>query len=773
MADDRSLTRFRRMLCAAGVAVALVSGLLAPAAGSATTTPVADGRTEATAAGSCWEVLQNDPSAQDGVYWLITPTLVAPQQFYCDQTHRGGGWVLIARGREGWTEDHDGLGSATQIATLPSGVAAFAPAQLPADVIDGLLDGGRPDRLDDGVRLRRATSIDGSSWQEVRFDLQRRDRWTWAFGAGEPLKTWVVDGHDGTGGTSSAFGHGDRWDAVSFAPTTESAHRRGWAYGSKIDGTADASSFRWAPAGGGHAVPFAQMFLRPELKRADLDFRSAPGTAGSSVPAMPPSDAMATVWGVSGDTDGQGAAEVTAFGQVGSAVYAGGDFAAVQRTRAGTGRVSQPYLAGFDVTTGEWLPEFRPELNGPVDAIAALPDGRLAVGGRFTRVDGTVQTSLALLDARTGRLAGPQISVEQQETGRVAAVAGLDVQDGHLYIAGSMTALVASDGETRGEARNGGRVDLATGLPDPSWDPGLNGTTLSVDAAARGDRVYFAGSFTQAQTSAARSAAAVETSSGAAVVTPRWAPAFSADSAPAYSVFETGDRVYVAASRRSLAAYDRTTLRLASGSLMRSGQNLRTVSGTASIVIGGCGCGPYTSEYRGRELTAATRALPARAAEVDRMDMVGAWDAATGARLPQWAPRLTSAGGDGVCATFFDDSGALWVGGDLVGSVRVGSVTQWSGGFVRFAPADTSPPTAPSAVASTPSADGAQRVLTWEPSTDATRLVYEVLRDDTVIATTTAPTAVVAVSEDDSGLAVRARDVAGNRSPATPAVDGR
>lgn len=98
MADDRSLTRFRRMLCAAGVAVALVSGLLAPAAGSATTTPVADGRTEATAAGSCWEVLQNDPSAQDGVYWLITPTLVAPQQFYCDQTHRGGGWVLIAPG---------------------------------------------------------------------------------------------------------------------------------------------------------------------------------------------------------------------------------------------------------------------------------------------------------------------------------------------------------------------------------------------------------------------------------------------------------------------------------------------------------------------------------------------------------------------------------------------------------------------------------------------------------------------------------------------------
>ena len=46
---------------------------------SADAARAADGLSQATAAGSCWEIKQNTPNAPDGVYWLLTPALQAPQ----------------------------------------------------------------------------------------------------------------------------------------------------------------------------------------------------------------------------------------------------------------------------------------------------------------------------------------------------------------------------------------------------------------------------------------------------------------------------------------------------------------------------------------------------------------------------------------------------------------------------------------------------------------------------------------------------------------------
>ena len=55
-----------------------------------------DGSTADLAAASCYEIKVNNPAAPDGVYWLQTPQLEAPAQFFCDQTTDGGGWVSIA-----------------------------------------------------------------------------------------------------------------------------------------------------------------------------------------------------------------------------------------------------------------------------------------------------------------------------------------------------------------------------------------------------------------------------------------------------------------------------------------------------------------------------------------------------------------------------------------------------------------------------------------------------------------------------------------------------
>ena len=175
-----------------------------PAPAAADSAPPLDGSTSAQAAPSCWAIKQLNPSSADGIYWLQTPQLVAPQQFYCDQTTDGGGWVLIGRGREGWTWNYNGQGSIADLRNTPTGTAAFAPDTLPAETVQGLLGGGRVDALADGIRVRRAKDIAGTTYQEMRIMPSNRPNWSWAIGGGELFSSIKVDGVTyGSGNTSS------------------------------------------------------------------------------------------------------------------------------------------------------------------------------------------------------------------------------------------------------------------------------------------------------------------------------------------------------------------------------------------------------------------------------------------------------------------------------------------------------------------------------------------------------------------------------------------
>lgn len=773
-------TRIRRLAVTTAVAVtALVASLLSPMAASAAD-PLPNGLTSETAAGSCWEVKQNYPASTDGVYWLVTPALVAPEQFYCDQTTSGGGWVLVGRGREAWKEGYNGLRTPADIRNTPSGTGAFQPAQLPAATIDGLLNNGRVDALGDGIRLRRATNTAGTSWQEARFKFQSRDRWVWTFGAEHRVGTYSFDGVNGSGGQTNNFGSNNQTRRVVFSEQSSHQFLNGWAFGSSTGGSTAATSYLWAPSGQGYARPFTQVFLRPQLKIASMDFGTIPagGIGASTVAAIPESDAMRTVWGVSGFANGSSGelnTEVAEFAETAGKVYVGGNFRYVQRTEAGSGQVEQPNLAAFDVNTGEWVSSFRPVLNGQVKAIAALPDGRLAVGGQFSMVNGVAQNALAFLDPTTGALSGTQVVAEHRTAGGVPYVRDLDVQDGYLYVAGALTHLTRVGASSSGSAWNGGRILLSTSTPDTGWNAFLNGTSVAVDASDQGDRAYFSGYFKMKQTTSTPSAAAIQTAAGAPLVAPLWTPSFSKasiDGSGNYvgniwqlGVTEAGGKVWLGGSEHSLFAYDRNTFQRLSGSITKAGGDFQTVEHNNDLVIGGCHCGHwvYQNAYAWSDVgTGWTQA--------DKINLMGAWNAATGSYVAAWSPVVQARAGYGAWGTFFDSTGVLWAGGDFSRSVRAGEVLQWSGGFIRFAPRDTTAPTTPGAISSTFGSGGTQATLSWGGSTDPGGVTYEVIRGNRVILSTATTSYTVPVTTTPTNYFVRARDAAGNRSATTAAM---
>ncbi|MBS0024338.1 fibrinogen-like YCDxxxxGGGW domain-containing protein [Microbacterium paraoxydans] len=779
-----------RALLGAGLATAVAVGaLVAPTAATAAAA-APDGKTQETAAASCWEIKQNYPSQPSGVYWLQTPKLVYPQQFYCDQVKDGGGWVLIGRGREGWKEGYDGLGSADALRTTIDGTGAFAPAQLPATTIDGLLNGNRVDSLSEGIRLRRAENTAGTAWQEVWFTLANRDRWAWTFGAKHPVRTWsFTDASgttNGTGGITNQFGDSGTYTSVGYREDTDPAwkFRAGWSYAGGVSGTYDASSYLWGPDGRGYARPFTQVFIRPRLTQADLDFGTVPttGTPAQTQRAMPETGAMKTTWGVSGLANGKTTetnVEVAAFGEAAGKVFVGGNFRYVQQTKDGTGQVEQPYLAAFDVKTGAWVNSFLPKLDGQVKAIQALPDGRVAIGGQFSTVNGVSQPGLAILDPATGQLSGWQVKAEHRATGGVPYIHGLDVQNGYLYVAGAMTHLTSvSATPTTASTWNGGRIILATGTPDTNWNANLNGTAMATDASDQGDRTYFAGYFTYKQGTYTPDGTAIQTATGAPLVTPVWRPQFSAGtvnpdgtmSGATYqdAVVEVGGRVYLGGSQHSLFAYDRNTFAKLSGSVTGyqpslGGGDFQTAESNGSVVIAGCHCGYYVYQdgTTWPDFTGWTQA--------DKITLVGAWDAKTGDYIKEWAPVLEARAGYGAWASMYDSTGNLWVGGDFNRSQLTGGAAQWSGGFVRFAPRDTVAPSTPGAISSTPNAGGTTTTLSWGASTDAAKVTYEVLQGNRVIATTTSTSYVAPVTATPTNYYVRARDVQGNRSASTAA----
>ncbi len=757
------------IVCSSLVGLTYVTGTTAAVAVDAATA----GLTADQAAGSCWEIKQLRPAATTGAYWLLTPKMAEPQQFYCDMVTDGGGYVLVGKGRDAWVTSYEGKGAASALLSPDTVPMSSTTVQLPADKIDELLNGGRVDALSEGIRLRRATNTAGSTWQEVRVRYASRSRFAWTFGAEWALAGYSFDASSGTGGTSPSFGLDNSSRRVVNTTNAAMGYRVGFAYGSSVTGTNSATTFLYSSTNGaGNAIPYTTMWLRPRVLSTDSGFTALAdtGVAGKLRPTGLRSTAVAGTWGVNGtagSTSTEGNVEVQAFTQSGNTMYVGGNFRYVQQDSAGTGRVEQPFLAAFDITTGNWVSTFRPVLNEQVRALATLPSGEVLVGGDFTTANGLAEPALVALNPTTGANSTTwNVNLENRIAGEVLRVRALDVSGTTVYYGGLVSHIAGGTRATPVYMRGLGRVSTANGTPTTGWNPNFNGAVADIDVSQDGTRVYAAGSFTTANGVAALRAAAVSTGATATLATPAWNPTWSSSTNYQQAIEETSGKVWVGGSEHSLFQFNTSTFARTAGNIYKTNGDVQAVTQDRGVMYAGCHCDnfTYSNAY-------TWSALSAGWTQADAVSWFSAYDINSGAVAPSFVPTFTMRLNQGIWALKADSTGTMWAGGDVVTVRTNAQQARWSGGFARFPLADSIAPNTPANFRVT-SQTATTVTLAWNTVSDVGGGVrYQVLRDDRAIASTTANTLTLTVPKGGNNrFFVRSTDSAGNVSATSPVL---
>lgn len=515
-----------------------------------------NGTTSDRAAASCWEAKQANPEAKSGAYWLYTPLMSQPAQFYCDQETDGGGWVKIGEGRDGWTENYEGQGDASQLysdaAPASSGLtleqgkalsslpAAKTPIQLSGTTISQLLNGIRPDQVPDGYRFRRAVNTSGTKWQEATVDRRQTSEWTWALRSNAVWSNATVtnpdefssynengrrDWPDGTWQDHMLRGQNYGFKTMLFEEMASQDYRMGFRYGANAPISQDGSepaitdaqnSYIYGKNGKSEtSFGYTQMFLRPKLTQNDLNLGAIPnsGTQASARRALPSSRSADWRWRTSARTASGKTTEMNTYveaitevdhGNGSSSVFIGGDF---EYLESSTGEhVAQSNIAAFDPETGELRRDFKLTVNGQVKAVEALPNNRLAVGGTFTTVNGKERKSFVVVDATTGEVAPEwaQVEVEDRILTEPMMVKTIHRQGDYVYIGGTFTHVHESAKTGAAYSRNIARYKLgepSNGVPgivsiDRNWRQVFNGTVNGISASPDNSHVYVAGYFT-------------------------------------------------------------------------------------------------------------------------------------------------------------------------------------------------------------------------------------------------------------------------------------
>ncbi|QMV86133.1 hypothetical protein HW450_05305 [Corynebacterium hindlerae] len=765
------MQRLRRVSAlVAGILLSVTSLGVPPVAQSADVVAgsvVRDGTTSATAAASCWEIKQQAPQSKDGVYWLYTPQMSAPAQFFCDQTSAGGGWVLIGKGREGWDRYPDGQRTPADLLTRNRTPEDFPVAQLAAEKIDGLLAGTAVNQLPEGIRIVRSADSAGTQFRAMNLIPERMTTWSWSLASDHaPLFRYEDFGQwFKAASMDERFGIDSMWRSLDLTESNQREYQLGFAYGPFAwGGSKDPGDFLWS-ATGNMPVPYTEVYIRPRVSASDPRFERIADSGLDSSHQRPIASNFAspTTWGVTGNLNGrttEGNAPVQAFAEIGDTMFVAGNFTQAEERRSST-VMPRTGIAAFDKTTGELRPEFNVTLDNQAKALVAMPNGKLLIGGDFRTANGQPHSGTVLVDPATGAIDETwNLQIINRLSGGMVSVKSLALGGDKIYVGGNFTHFTTGHNHFV-YGRAAGRVNL-NGTPDRSWNPEFNGTVLDIDTDESASTVYVAGYFTTSGKTTVKKAAAISAAPGAAVDSKLnfQGSFFHEPQTYQQAVDHSGGLVFFGGAQHALFGYDPETLQRVSGSVTKTrGGDFQAIASDGSVTYAGCHCSQNTYEN--------AYSWPTLSNEWTRSDNIqwfGAWDAATGKQLGQFSPYKLKSKNAGAWALFVASDGAVWAGGDFTGSFTTLNSSQWNGGFVRFPAKDVQPPAAPTQLSTSgTTADSVN--LSWEPVADAEN--YQVLRDDRVIATVNAPRARVPHGGENRFF-VRAVDKAGNFSMTTP-----
>ena len=749
--------------------------------------PVGDGLTSTGAGASCWGIKQAFPTSPDGIYWLYLPTLDRPTQFYCDMTTNGGGWVLVARGRDSWNFRPSGQSTPGVLRNTVGGTGAFSAAALSTDTINDLLNNQPVSGLTDGIRLERSTNASGTTRQDMRL-FPTYTGWSWAFPQGLKLASMRI------GSTNYANGNTkDTYSTFYDYPTaglknyqgtsrlrTYASQGNGWkqgfGFGTGVSGSNSASTFLYRHTATGFVLPFTRVWLRPQIANGSVELPAIPsqGFGPEAVPATLQATPETAPWGVTGlDHTGEDDIDpwnttVNALKVYGDRVFVGGRFTDVQQGPGGP-TYPQASLAAFDLD-GNWISSFNPVFAGRVWAMTMTDDGKLIVGGDFSSVDGLPDTSgLVALDPFTGEVI-PTWRANITHTSETHLVRGLDQRNGWIYATGRFNRV---KGGTWNEITVSRAISVSATDGSPgTWKPILTGTGVGVRAAAAGDRVYLSGFFDSVNGDTNHGYYAITDSATGSPVPGMGPFQPSVDGSDPdelkyqYAVEEYADQIMVGGSEHDTQWYDRNRTTLLDSHLTKAGGDTQAIEVLGDWVYVGCHCDDTlllgTNNFRS----------PQGFRSVHPINTVARFNPVTHEVDMSWFPHgLKGAVGEGIWAIDQDNRGCVWVGGDLAqGSATGASADDWLGGFGRFCPIDSTPPSAPSSLVG---AAGTSTVsLSWSGSSDSSGWVgYDVYRNNRVIASVTSTSFTDTVPISGSRYAVRAYDATGNRSASTTPIE--